>query len=140
MNRYLVIFAFLISFSGNTQDVFGKWKTIDNYSGKEKCVVEIFERDGEVFGKIIQIINPENKDVICTKCEGEDKNKPVLGFELIKNMRKQGKYYKKGTIFDPEHGREFKCRLMLTEDPNVLQVRGYISFFYATQYWQRVKQ
>ena len=55
-------------------------------------------------------------------------------------MKKQGKYYKQGTIFDPERGKKFKCRLALTDDdPDVLQVRGYIAFLYATQYWKRIK-
>ncbi len=130
---------FLISFSGNTQDIFGKWKTIDGQNNEAKSIVEIYERDGEVFGRIIDILNPENKEALCTNCEGEDYNKPVLGFELIKNLSKDGKYYKNGTIFDPEHGKKFKCRLMLTEDPDVLQVRGYVAFLYSTQYWQRVE-
>ncbi len=129
----------LISFSGNAQDIFGKWKTIDGQNNEAKSIVEIYERDGEVFGRIIDILNPENKEALCTNCEGEDYNKPVLGFELIKNLSKDGKYYKNGTIFDPEHGKKFKCRLMLTEDPDVLQVRGYVAFLYSTQYWQRVE-
>ncbi len=129
----------LISFSGNAQDIFGKWKTIDGQNNEAKSIVEIYERDGEVFGRIIDILNPENKKALCTNCEGEDYNKPVLGFELIKNLSKDGKYYKNGTIFDPEHGKKFKCRLMLTEDPDVLQVRGYVAFLYSTQYWQRVE-
>ena len=55
-------------------------------------------------------------------------------------MTKEGRYYKNGTIFDPEHGKKYKCRLMLTENPDILQVRGYIAFLYASQYWQRVKE
>ena len=54
-------------------------------------------------------------------------------------MQKDGNYYRKGTIFDPEHGKKFRCRLKLTDDPDVLQVRGYVAFLYATQYWKRVK-
>ena len=55
-------------------------------------------------------------------------------------MEGVGKYYKKGTIFHPEHGKTFKCRIMLTDNPNILQVRGYIAFLYATQYWERHDQ
>lgn len=140
MNRYLLILVVLISFSANSQDIIGKWKTIDGETDEAKSIVEIYKRDGEIFGKIIAILNPENKDALCKKCEGVDKNKPVLGFELIKNMTKEGKYYKNGTIFDPEKGKKFKCRLMLDKNPDILQVRGYIAFLYATQYWQRVKE
>ncbi|MDG1715357.1 DUF2147 domain-containing protein [Lacinutrix sp.] len=140
MIKHFLILVFLVSFSGQAQDIFGKWKTIDDQTGEAKSIVEIYKRDGKVFGKIVSILNPEVKDALCLKCEGEDKNKPVLGFELIKNMTKEGRYYKNGTIFDPEHGKKYKCRLMLTENPDILQVRGYIAFLYASQYWQRVKE
>lgn len=113
--------------------------TIDAQDGaKAKSIVEIYEQDGKVFGKIVEIFNDEDKDALCTKCEGDEYNQPVLGLVLIKNMIKIGKYYKKGTIFHPEHGKKFRCRLKLTEDPDVLQVRGYVAFLYATQYWLRV--
>lgn len=140
MIKHFLILVFLVSFSGQAQDIFGQWKTIDDQTGEAKSIVEIYKRDGKVFGKIVSILNSEVKDALCLKCEGEDKNKPVLGFELIKNMTKEGRYYKNGTIFDPEHGKKYKCRLMLTENPDILQVRGYIAFLYASQYWQRVKE
>ncbi len=122
----------------SSQTIFGKWKTIDNETGEEKSVVEIYKKDGKVFGKIIDILKGD-KEAVCDKCEGEDKNKRILGFELIKNLTKSGFFYRNGTIFDPEKGKEYKCRLALKEDdPNVLEVRGYISFVYESQYWKRV--
>ncbi len=138
MNRVIALLVFFMSVTISAQDIIGKWKTIDDATGEAKSIVEIYERDGKVFGKIIDILNPKNKNAICTKCEGDAKNKPILGFELIKDMEKDGKYYREGTIFHPENGKEYKCRLKLTDDPNVLQVRGYITFLYATQYWKRV--
>lgn len=140
MRRIITCLAiFLLSTSLFSQNIFGKWKTVDGQNGEEKSIVEIYEKNGKVFGKIIEILNPVNKNALCEKCEGPEKNKPVLGLELIKNMVKEGKYYKKGTIFDPEHGKKFRCRLKLTDDPDVLQVRGYVAFLYATQYWLRVE-
>jgi len=139
MKKYISVFAFLISTSIFGQDIFGKWKTIDAEDGEAKSIVEIYKEDGKIFGKIVDILNPDDKDALCEKCEGDEKNKPVLGLVLIKNMKKDGKYYKNGTIFDPEHGKKYKCRIKLTEDANVLQVRGYLAFLYATQYWERIE-
>ena len=136
---FLLLVLSLFTVLSYSQSIFGKWKTVDGQTGEQKSIVEIFERDGKVFGKIVEILNPVNKEALCEKCEGEEKNKPVLGLELIKNMKPDGKYYKYGTIFDPEHGKKFRCRLMLTNDPNILQVRGYVAFLYATQYWLRVE-
>lgn len=140
MKKNLLLFLiFILSLSISSQSIFGKWKTIDGQTGKEKAIVEIYNEGGKVFGKIIEILQPKDKGALCEKCEDKEKNKPVLGLVLIKNMLKDGKYYRKGTIFDPEYGKKFKCRLMLTEDSDVLQVRGYIAFLYSTQYWERIK-
>ena len=139
MNKWFFVLAVLTSSLISAQSILGKWRTVDGQTGEEKSVVEIFEREGKVFGKIVKILNPVNKNAVCEKCEGQQKNRPVLGLELIKNMVKDGNYFKHGTIFDPEHGKKFRCRLKLTNDPNILQVRGYVAFLYATQYWIREK-
>lgn len=139
MKAYLNCLLFcLISFSMMSQDVFGKWKTIDGVTGMEKSIVEIYMENGKVFGKIVEILNPAQEDALCEKCEENEKNKPVLGLVVIKDMVKDDDYYRKGTIFDPEHGKKFRCRLKLTQNPDILQVRGYVAFLYATQYWKRV--
>lgn len=139
MNKWFFVLAVLTSSLISAQSILGKWRTVDGQTGEEKSIVEIFEREGKVFGKIVEILNPVNKNAVCEKCEGQEKNRPVLGLELIKNMVKDGNYFKHGTIFDPEHGKKFRCRLKLTNDPNILQVRGYVAFLYATQYWIREK-
>jgi len=136
-----VVLMLMVSIASlvSSQSILGKWKTIDDKTGEAKSIVEIYEDSGKVYGKIVDILNPSKKNALCAKCEGDEFNKPVLGLVLIKNMEKDGKYYRKGTIFDPQEGKKYKCRIALTEDPDVLQVRGYIAFFYATQYWKRVK-
>ena len=140
MKKILLQFLILFfSLSISSQSIFGKWKTIDGQTGKEKAIVEIYKEGGKVFGKIIDILNPKDKNALCKKCKDDDFNKPVMGLVLIKNLQKDGKYYRKGTIFDPEHGKKFRCRLKLTEDSDILQVRGYIAFLYSTQYWERIK-
>ena len=139
MKNIVCILFLLINFLAFPQDIFGKWITVDDETGEEKSIVEIYKENGKVFGKIVDILNSDRKDALCEKCEGNEKNKPILGFVLIKDMEKDGEYYKKGTIFDPQKGKKYTCRLALTDNPNVLQVRGYLAFFYATQYWKRVK-
>jgi len=139
-NNICVLVLCLCAYFGYGQDIFGKWKTIDDETGKAKSIVEIYEQNGKVFGKIVDIINPDRKNALCAKCEGEDKNKPIIGFVLIRDLEKNGRYYEDGTIFDPSKGKQYKCRLSLDEDNvDVLKVRGYIAFFYATQYWERIK-
>lgn len=134
----LVFIGFLLVFNfSNAQTVLGKWKTVDK-NGVSKCVVQIFEKDGKVYGEIVEVLIEKEKNAVCKKCVGDEKDKPYLGLTLIKNLEKEGKYYRNGTIFDPENGEEYRCRIVL-EDDNTLQVRGYLAFLYSTQYWKRVK-
>lgn len=139
VNRLILIVALLLSISGFSQDVFGKWKTIDDQTGEAKSIVKIYKRDGKVFGKIVAIFDASKRDLPCLHCEGEDYNKPILGLNIIKDMEKDGDYYRKGTVVNPEDGKVYRLRLALEEDNlDVLQVRGYFAFFYQTQYWERV--
>lgn len=136
------LFPFILLFMSLTvssQSIFGKWKTIDDETGEEKSIVEIYENDGKVYGKVVEIFDEAKRDAPCKYCKGEDYNKPVLGLNIIKEMVKSGDAYKKGTITNPEDGKVYDCRIKLDDDPNRLQVRGYIAFFYRTQYWIRVE-
>jgi uncharacterized protein (DUF2147 family) len=125
--------------ASQAQSILGKWRTVDDNTGEQKSVVEIYEHNGKVFGKIIEIFDPKKRDLPCVYCEGDDYNKPILGLNIIKNMEIDGSIYKDGTITDPQNGKTYQCRLKLDEK-DVLQVRGYLAVFYSTQYWVREKE
>ena len=40
-----------VTLSGQAQSITGRWKTIDDESGEDRSIVEIFERQGRYFGK-----------------------------------------------------------------------------------------
>lgn len=136
---YIVLIFFSIQFYGQNQTVIGKWKTIDE-NGKPKSIVEIYEKAGKIYGKVIEILELENKNKICSKCSGDDKNKAVLGLIVIKGLSKDGLEYKDGEILDPKNGKLYQCFINL-EGNDKLKVRGYIGFSFIgrTQYWFRVK-
>lgn len=142
MKKSITVLALLISmiFYGQNQSVIGKWKTIDDETGKAKSIVEIYERSGKIYGKIIDILDAEKKKNLCVNCPGDDKNKPVLGLVIIKGLIKDGSEYNSGKILDPTTGKVYKCFLAL-EGNSKLKVRGYIgiSLFGRTQTWTRVK-
>ena len=120
--------------------VIGKWKSVDDQTGKQMGVVQIFEEDGKIYGKVIEITKEEDRNKLCNNCLGEDKDQPILGLTVIKGLVKDGHEYSGGKILDPKHGKYYKCYINL-ENENKLKVRGYIgiSFFGRTQYWHRVK-
>ena len=60
----LVIGGVLQLFAQDTR-VLGQWKTIDDATGEAKSIVEIYKRDGAVYGKIVAILNPDDRDKTC---------------------------------------------------------------------------
>lgn len=140
MLRSILLTAFLfLGFLTQAQSIIGKWRTIDDQTGKPISIVEIFEHQGRVFGRVIDILDPKAKKRTCASCEGEDKDKPIIGLVVIKGLQKQGKVYN-GEILDPKFGKIYSCNVSL-EGKDKLKVRGYlgISLLGRTQYWHRVK-
>ena len=136
----ILVLFFTTIFHAQNQSVIGKWKTIDDETGKAKSIVEIYEKSGKIYGKVIEILEVENKKRVCINCSGDDKNKPILGMIVIKGLSKDGNKYGSGKILDPKNGKLYKCFITL-EGNGKLKVRGYIgiSLFGRTQYWYRVK-
>ena len=133
---FLTVF-FTVNFT-IAQEVYGKWKTIDDITGEAKSIVEIYKKNGKAYGKVVEILNPEKRNDKCINCTGADKNKPILGMEILKDLKKNGSEYSGGTITDPNTGKIYKA-LMELENPNKLKVRGYIGFSLMgrSQYWER---
>lgn len=135
---YLLLLAFSPGFA-QTASILGRWKTIDDETGKAVSVVEIYESKGKIYGRVADLLIPSDKTKTCSKCEGSDKDKAVMGLVVIKGLKKIGDAYK-GKILDPKHGRIYECTVRL-ESKDKLKVRGYIgiSLLGRTQYWHRVK-
>ncbi|AIN74379.1 DUF2147 domain-containing protein [Flavobacterium psychrophilum] len=141
MIKKMTLLLLLIgSFQMQSQTVFGKWKTIDDKTGQAKSIVEVYENSGKVYGEVIEIIDPSRRNRKCEKCEGLDKNKPVLGLVIIKGLKKEDDEYNGGKILDPETGNIYKCFIKLA-GKDKLEVRGYMGFSLIgrSQTWVRVK-
>ena len=118
----------------------GIWTTIDDDTKQARSLVRISIHDNKLYGKIIKLFpqegDPEN--LICEKCEGERKNKPILGLQIINGLIPKKNQWKDGEILDPNNGKTYDCKIWL-EDKK-LQVRGYIGFFFRTQVWIRAEE
>ncbi len=134
-----LILAVGISLSAQNS-ILGKWKSIDDTTGETKSVVEIYERGGLVFGKILKIFPKpgDDQDPICDKCPQDDDRykQKIIGMEIIQKMKKRGNEYADGHILDPEAGRVYRCKLWL--ESNDLKVRGYWGPVWRTQTWKKV--
>jgi len=123
------------------ETIVGRWQTIDDNTGDARSIVEILDREGKIFGKIIKIYPRPDRppDPVCDKCSTEDPryNQKIIGMEIIRNMVKDGSEYSGGDILDPENGRVYRSKVWL--EGKELKVRGYWGPFYRTQTWQRAE-
>ncbi|WP_372792172.1 DUF2147 domain-containing protein [Lutibacter sp.] len=141
MKKNILILIACIAFgtlTSNAQSIFGKWKTIDDETGKEKSIVEIYKENGKAYAKVLQVLEKGKEDKICDLCKGDNKNKPVKGMVIINGLSQDDDEWNNGKILDPKTGKEYKCYITL-EDENKLKVRGFIGFAIIgrTQYWTR---
>ena len=119
--------------------ILGQWYT----DSEKKDVVVEFYKDGDVYsGKIVWMKNPKEDDGT-DKVDKENpdearKNDPILGLNLAKGFNYKGNNkWAGGTIYDPNNGKTYKCKIALKGDD--LKVRGFIgvSLLGRTAHWLR---
>lgn len=117
----------------------GRWRTVDDKTGKPKGIVLIWEQNGEFFGKVESSIDPKKANEICDLCKDERKNKPVTGMVVLRHMKRDGDEWSGGDILDPDNGKVYRCKAKLAEGGKKLLVRGYIgiSLLGRSQTWTR---
>ena len=127
--------------AGPTDGVAGCWRTISDKDGKVKSRVCMWvNKKGQMVGQIKKIYNPDPKSkknekgqVICSKCKGWQKNKPIEGLIILWGLKKGGDAWEGGKIMDPNNGKIYTAKMW--REGSKLKVRGYIGFFYRTQTW-----
>ena len=138
MLRLFFIYLFLTVNLNSYAQIAGRWTTIDDNSGQPRSVVEITERAGKYFGKVITIYPrpDEDPDPVCFQCGTEDPrfNQKIIGMEILKDLVKEVNGFGNGHILDPENGKVYRCKLWV--EGKVLKVRGYWGPLFRTQTWQ----
>src|SRR5690554_7702748 len=72
------------------QSIEGIWATYDDNTGKLESEVEIFIKNGKLYGKIIRLFDMD-LNVVCSKCTDHRKNKPVVGMIFMSGLTKKRK-------------------------------------------------
>jgi uncharacterized protein (DUF2147 family) len=124
----------------------GYWETIDDETQQVSSIVQIWQNPNNhmYYGKIYKIF-PENghkTSDVCVNCRGAQKNKPMLGLQIVRDMvYRDGKYHD-GYILDPRNGKEYHAQMRLDRDGQLLKLRGYIGLplFGKTAQWNRATQ
>jgi uncharacterized protein (DUF2147 family) len=139
MKKILFTALFVVaSFSVQSQTIFGKWHSTNETTGEVDSVIEVYEKNGKAFAKIIDIKDPKRKNAVCDLCSDQNKNKPILGLNILTGLEKDGDEWSGGKILDPRNGKVYKCYIKL-ETENKLKIRGFIGFSLIgkTAYWTR---
>ena len=96
-------------------------------------------------GRLVKLFKPPNvadKDLVttCVKCDGDQKDAPMLGLTIVKGLHRDGRKYQDGTILDPRDGSVYRVQMELSADGQTLAVRGYlgIPLLGQTQTWNRL--
>lgn len=118
----------------------GVWKTIDDKTGEAKSHVEIYEKAGVFYGKVVKLLRKDAAGRVCDLCSGSRKDQPIMGMVILENLKPYKDYWRKGNIIDPETGNEYGCTIWFEAGkPNELQVKGiHWTGLYRTQTWYRV--
>jgi uncharacterized protein (DUF2147 family) len=117
----------------------GRWKTVDDATGKVKSIVQIREENGKLFGTIEQLFDPPVPHPTCYLCTGPLKDRPLVGLEVLSGFAQDGSRWSGGQVLDPESGKIYSASLSLEDGGKKLRLRGYIGIqlLGRTEHWVR---
>lgn len=116
----------------------GRWKTIDDATGKAKSVVEIYQaRDGSYAGRVAELLDTKDgPNPACDKCQGAQHGKPIKGMVILWGLKPDGAgKWTGGRVLDPENGKDYKAKLELLDGGRKLGMSGCIAFLCRQQVW-----
>jgi len=134
---FLLACAFCFGQTVTADMVVGTWLTA---SGKAK--VQIYKEGTKYNGKIVWLKNPtyDNGDPKVDKNNSDKAKQTVhlLGLNMLKDFVFDDDQWENGTIYDPENGKTYSCKI--TYRDGKLDLRGYIgiSLIGRTQTWFKV--
>ena len=141
--RKIILAAALasIAFSASAQNhasPVGKWKTLDDETGKAMTITEVYEaKNGTLAARIVENLGlPAN----CDGCSGQYKGKPFVGIVTLWNLKAQKDgTWGGGNGYKPSDDRSFTAKsVKLVDGGKKLEVKGCVAFFCKTATWVRV--
>ena len=142
MLRFLLTSALIcisaLAWSQKANDIEGTW-----IPKSGKAHVRIYKSGDHFYGAIIWLKEPLDSLTGKPKVDKKNpevskRNTPIMGYLLLKNFVFDGEIWKGGTIYDPEEGKTYSCKISMP-DKNTLDVRGFIgiSLIGRTEVWRR---
>ncbi len=110
------------------ENIAGVYKTIDDETGEAKSLVQIYDYQGKMYGRVVKLFQEPGKKAVGIK---GDPN--IVGLDVIWGMKDEGERYEGGYILDPAKGKIYRCEIW--REGNKLIVRGKIGPFGRNQTW-----
>lgn len=140
MKKYITLLLVIIAIKLNAQApaadaIVGTWLT---KAGKAK--VQIYKSGSVYNGKIVWLKEPNYEDGTAKVDKNNpDKNRhkdPIIGLNLLKGFVFDEDHWENGTIYDPENGKTYSCKITLNKG-GWIEVRGFIgiSLLGRTEIW-----
>jgi uncharacterized protein (DUF2147 family) len=108
----------------------------------ENAKVEIFERDGKFYGKIVWVDIPEGVDInMATDRNNPDpslRSRKIMGLEMISDLKYDDGTWEDGKLYSPEKGKTVDCELEISDDNQTLYLTASKGWFSKTIEWTRV--
>ena len=117
----------------------GRWKTVDDATGKVKSIVAIREENGKLYGAIETLFDPPVPHPTCYLCSGALKDRPLVGLQVLSGFAQVGSQWSGGQVLDPESGKIYSASLTLEDGGKKLRLHGYfhVPILGRTEHWQR---
>ena len=87
---------------------------LDDFTESPEAIIQISAlKTGGFEGKIIEVFPAPDDDPVdvCKPCVGADKNKPIIGLVVFKQLKFNAKKELMGRVLDPDSGKIYNCQL-----------------------------
>jgi uncharacterized protein (DUF2147 family) len=149
----LVVAPIAFSFSASAQAVskpalaspppspVGRWRTVDDATGKVKSIVAIREENGKLYGTIEELFDPPVPHPTCYVCTGDLKDRPLVGLQILWDFVPDGTQWSGGQVLDPETGKIYRASMALEDGGKKLRLHGYflVTLLGRTEHWLRAE-
>jgi hypothetical protein len=116
-----------------------RWPSVDEATGKPRAEIRIGKTPGALVGRIERSPLPVPPDAVllCALCPDDRKDKPLIGMEIIRQMKpsEKARTCEGGEIPHPDKGKVLKLWLQLQDDSKDKYVRGHLGPFFRNQTW-----
>jgi len=119
----------------------GRWKTVDDATGKVKSIVAIREENRKLYGTIEQLFDPPVPHPTCYLCTGDLKDRPLVGLQILSGFIQDGDQWSGGQVLDPETGKIYRASIALEDGGKKLRLHGYflVTLLGRTEHWLRAE-